>query len=308
MIISDKLRTYSVTAVWLTVRPVLELFKLRVAALLTFVAIATAFVAAAGVPPIRVLILLTMAGLMGSAGTAALNHYFDRDIDAMMARTRNRPIPSGRVAPNVALVLGLSLTFLSLPVALMVNPLLALFVALGALFYIPIYTLVLKRTTCLNIVVGGAAGSFASLSGWAAVQGHITLTAVLIAALLFFWTPPHFWAFALVHTEAYRNAKVPMLPVVVGQNSTIRWIFWHVLLLVGLSITLGWVGQLGLIYGLAALWGNIQLLKESWTLRRNPSKKQAWRMYKTSSMYLAYLCVGMLLDVLLPILNFRFWI
>ncbi len=306
MILSNKLRTYSGTAVLPTIRAVLELFKLRVAALLTFVAIATAFVAAAGIPPLRALIQLTIAGLMGSAGTATLNHYFDRDIDAMMARTRNRPIPSGRVAPNVALVLGLSLTFLSLPVALMVNPLLALFVTLGALFYIPIYTLLLKRKTWLNIVIGGAAGSFASLSGWAAIQGNINLTAILIAALLFFWTPPHFWAFALVHTDAYRKAKVPMLPVVVGQVPTIRWIFWHALLLVCLSIALGWVGQLGLIYWAAALWGNVQLLKESWTLRRNPSKKQAWCMYKTSSMYLAYLCVGMMINVFLPIFNFGF--
>ncbi len=306
--LSNKLRTYSGTAILPTIRAVLELFKLRVAALLTFVAIATAFVAAAGVPPIRPLILLTIAGLMGSAGTATLNHYFDRDIDALMARTRNRPIPSGRVAPNVALILGVSLTFLSLPVALMVNPLLALFVALGALFYIPIYTLFLDRTSWLNIVIGGAAGSFASLSGWAAVHGHINLTAVLIAALLFFWTPPHFWAFAMVHTEAYRHAKVPMLPVVVGQAPTIRWIFLHALLLVGLSIALGWVAQLGLIYWVAAIWGNIQLLKDSFILRQNPSKKQAWRMYKTSSMYLAYLCVGMMIDVLLPIFNFGFWV
>lgn len=298
MISNITTRIYSATTVWETIRVLLELFKLRVAVLLTFVAITTAFVAAGGAPPLDILALLTLAGMLGASGSATLNHYFDRDIDAMMARTRNRPIPSGRVAPGVALTLGLSLTFLSLPVALWVNPLLALFVALGALFYIPIYTLVLKRTTWLNIVIGGAAGSFASLSGWAAVQGELTTVAWLIAALLFFWTPPHFWAFALVHAEAYRKANVPMLPVVVGQAPTIRWIFWHALLLIVLSMGLGWAGKLGLIYWLATLVGNSQLLKESWKLWRSPSKKQAWRMYKTSSIYLAYLCLGMLVDVI----------
>lgn len=285
-------------SLWLSIRALLELFKLRVAALLTFVAVATAFVAAGGMPSVTVLFWLMLAGMMGAGGSAALNHYFDRDIDAMMARTRNRPIPSGRVAPGVALALGLSLTFLSLPVALMVNPLLALFVALGALFYIPIYTLALKRTTWLNIVIGGAAGSFASLSGWAAVQGTLTPTAWLIAALLFFWTPPHFWAFALVHTDAYRKANVPMLPVIVGQAPTIRWIFWHALLLIALSVGLGRIAGLGPIYWLAALAGNAQLFRASWKLRFSPSKEHAWRMYKTSSMYLGYLCLGMLVDVI----------
>lgn len=291
--------SYLRTAIWPTLRALLELLKLRVAALLTFVAVATAFVAAEGAPPLDVLGWLMLAGILGAGGSAALNHYFDRDIDALMSRTRNRPIPSGRVAPGVALALGLSLTFLSLPVALMVNPLLALFVMLGALFYIPIYTLILKRTTWLNIVIGGAAGSFASLSGWAAVQGQLSPTGWLIAALLFFWTPPHFWAFALVHTEAYRKANVPMLPVVVGQAPTIRWIFWHALLLVTLSVGLGGVGQLGLIYWLAAVVGNFQLVRGSWRLWRTPSNEQAWRMYKTSCLYLGYLCLGMLVDVII---------
>lgn len=283
-------------AIWATTRTLMELLKLRVAALLTFVAIAAAFVAANGAPALSALLWLTLAGLMSAGGSAALNHYFDRDIDAIMPRTRNRPIPSGRVAPGVALVLGLSLTFLSLPVALMVNPLLALFVALGALFYIPIYTLILKRCTWLNIVVGGAAGSFAALAGWAAVQGQLTPVAWLIAALLFFWTPPHFWAFALVHADAYRKANVPMLPVVVGEAPTIRWIFWHALLLVALSVGLGWVAGLGFVYWLAALAGDGLLLKAAWRLWRTPSTEHAWQMYKTSSMYLAYLCVGMLVD------------
>lgn len=298
MMISNKARMYSAASVWPTVRALLELLKLRVAMLLTFVAVATAFVAAGGTPSLRVLTLLILAGMLGAGGSAALNHYFDRDIDALMARTRNRPIPSGRVAPGAALALGLSLTFLSLPVALLVNPLLALFVALGALFYIPIYTLALKRTTWLNIVIGGAAGSFASLSGWAAVQGEVTPTAWLIAALLFFWTPPHFWAFALIHADAYRKANVPMLPVIVGQAPTIRWIFWHVLLLVALSVGLGWAAGLGPIYWLAALAGNVQLIWASWQLRFSPSNENAWRMYKTSSMYLGYLCLGMLVDVI----------
>jgi protoheme IX farnesyltransferase len=170
------------------------------------------------------------------------------------------------------------------------------FVALGAIFYIPIYTLILKRRTWLNIVVGGAAGSFASLSGWAAVQGQLTPSAWLIAALLFFWTPPHFWAFALVHTDAYRKANVPMLPVVVGEAPTIRWIFWHALLLVALSMGVGWVAGLGLSYWLAALLGDGLLLKASWRLWRTPSTNHAWQMYKTSCAYLAYLCLGMLVD------------
>lgn len=291
--------SYLRTAIWPAVQTLLELLKIRVAVLLTFVAVATAFVAAGGVPALDILAWLTLAGLLGAGGSATLNHYFDRDIDALMPRTRNRPIPSGRVAPGAALALGLSLTFLSLPVALVVNPLLALFVALGALFYIPIYTLILKRTTWLNIVIGGAAGGFASLSGWAAVQGQLTPTAWLIAAILFFWTPPHFWAFALVHTEAYRKANVPMLPVVFGRAPTVRWICWHVLLLAALSAGLGWAGALGPIYGLAALAGNARLLKAGWRLWRAPSNEQAWRMYKTSCLYLGYLCLGMVVDTLL---------
>ena len=286
-------------SIWLTLQPLLALCKIRVSILLTFVAVATAFVAADGLPAGSALSGLVLAGLLAASGSAALNHYFDRDIDALMPRTRNRPIPSGSVAPGVALALGVSLTFLSLPVALLVNPLLALFVTLGALFYIPIYTLILKRTTWLNIVVGGAAGSFASLSGWAAVQGQLTPTAWLIAALLFFWTPPHFWAFALVHVEAYRKANVPMLPVVVGQAPTIRWIFWHALLLIVLSVGLGIAGQMGFIYWVAALIGNALLFSRSWRLWRNPSNEHAWRMYKTSCMYLGYLCLGMLVDVII---------
>lgn len=290
---------YLKTVVWPVARTVMELFKLRVAALLTFVAIATAFVAAEGRPPLGALGVLALAGLLSASGSAALNHYFDRDIDAVMPRTRNRPIPSGRVAPGVALALGLSLVFLSLPVALTLNPWLALFVALGATFYIPVYTLILKRRTWLNIVIGGAAGSFASLAGWAAIHQQVTPAGWLIAALLFCWTPPHFWAFALVHADAYRKANVPMLPVVVGQAPTIRWIFWHALFLALLSAGLGGVARLGPIYGLAALAGNAQLIRESWRLRRVPSSGQAWRMYKTSSMYLGYLCLGMLIDTII---------
>ena len=201
--------------------------------LLLITEVATMFIAARGIPSLALLFWAALGGALASGGSGAINCWYDRDIDRVMARTCSRPLPSGRILPWQALTFGVSLIAASVVVfSLAVNTLAAALALAGALFYVFIYTMLLKRRTPLNIVIGGAAGAFPPLVGWAAVQGNIGWPAFVLFALVFLWTPPHFWSLALLLRRDYRNASVPMLPGIIGTARTHRRILLYLVALI----------------------------------------------------------------------------
>jgi protoheme IX farnesyltransferase len=243
---------------------------------------------------------LSMLGLaLACGGASALNHYLDRDIDPLMGeRTKARPVAAGRVAPSYALEFGLALSAASFTLlAATVNLLAALLALAGNLFYVLVYTRYLKRRTVQNIVIGGAAGAVPPLVGYAAGSGNLTVTALLLFAIVFVWTPPHFWALALLLKEQYAAAEVPMLPVVRGDRETIRQILWYTALLVAVTLVPVALGEFGLVYALGALalggwFGRLAL-----RLRAQPSRRNAAVLFHYSLLYLALLFVLMALDL-----------
>ena len=238
-----------------------------------------------------------------AGGANAINMWFDRDIDTRMARTRLRPIPSGRVSAGFGLAFGVSLGLAAFAVFwYRVNPLSAWLALGGLLFYVFVYTIWLKRTSPQNIVIGGAAGAFPPLVGWAAMTGRLDLAAVYLFAIIFYWTPPHFWALALVKQADYARAGIPMMPVVRGEARTKYEMLVYTLLLLPLTIMPTLFGALGLFYGVAAvllgarlLWYCIRLLRE------RSVTPVAWQMYRYSLLYLALLFVAMGIDRALPV-------
>jgi len=244
--------------------------------------------------------LAAMAGLaLACGGASALNHVLDRDIDPLMGtRTKQRPVASGRVAPSRALEFGLALSAFSFVLlAATVNLLTATLALLGNLFYVLVYTRWLKRTTPQNIVIGGAAGAVPPLVGWAAGTGHVGVAAWLLFAIVFVWTPPHFWALALLIKDNYANARVPMLPVVRGERETARQIVLYSLLLVAVTLTPWMWGSAGLAYVAAALalGGVFVWLAER--LRRDTTPRRAMLLFHYSLLYLALLFAALALDV-----------
>jgi protoheme IX farnesyltransferase len=234
-----------------------------------------------------------------AGGANAIHMWFDRDIDVVMSRTKARPVAMGRLAPAAALAFGLGLGALSFAIFWkFVNPLSAWLALAGLLFYVFVYTLWLKRSTPQNIVIGGAAGAFPPLVGWAAVTGQIDLAALYLFAIIFYWTPPHFWALALIKKDDYARAGVPMMPVVQGPRRTKVQMLAYTIMLVPLTI-LPWLsGTQGALYAITAvllgarlLWYCLQLLKQSET-----TTPLAWKMYKYSLAYLALLFVAMGVD------------
>ena len=275
-----------------------SLAKPRITVLLVFVALASAVVAGGGrIFPDRV-ILLVVIGALACAGSALLNNYFDQDIDAVMERTQSRPLPVGKVDAIAVYIVGLALLGLSLAMSLRLSYLVALFVGSGALVYVVVYTLWLKRHSPLNIVIGGAAGSCAALAGWFSVSSQWSLAPLLIALLLFLWTPAHFWSFALVHRESYRKANISMLPVVVGEKETAVYIMVSGGFLMLISLLLYLTGPLKEIYlaGAVSLAG--LFLFSSVQLWRQTRRERAWSNYKLSGVYLFGLFMAILLDVL----------
>ena len=237
----------------------LALLKPRVMSLVVFTG-AVGLVIAPGTihPVIAAVAVLCIA--VGAGGSAAINMWYDRDIDAVMTRTRARPIPAGRVEPGAALGLGIVLSAASTALmGLAVNWVAAGLLAFTIFFYVVIYTMWLKRRTPQNIVIGGAAGAFPPMIGWAAVTGGIDPTSIALFGIIFLWTPPHFWALALVRSADYEAAKVPMLPVVAGERSTRRWIVAYALLLVPVSLSPCATGAAGAVYGIGALVAGVVL-------------------------------------------------
>ena len=278
-----------------------QLTKPRIIPLLLITTAAGMWMASEGrVDPFLLLVTL-VGGTLAAASAQVLNCIYDRDIDYDMERTRHRPIPSGKVQPRDALLFAIALGFLSFTLLTVFANLLAALLAMsGIVFYMAIYTHLLKRHTPQNIVIGGAAGAIPALVGWAAVTGELSWTAWLLFAIVFLWTPPHFWALALMIRDDYAKVGIPMLPVVAGEESTTRQIWIYTLLVVPASLLLIYpLGTSGVIYGAIALWLGIIFLQKAWQLLQAPKDKQVARsMFKYSILYMMLLCTGMVVDSL----------
>jgi protoheme IX farnesyltransferase len=273
------------------------LTKPRIMLLILITAYGAMAYAADGLPPLG-LTVATLVGLgLSSGGASALNHYFDRDIDALMTRTAVRPIPSGRVAPEAAFGFGVGLLAGSMAIlTLDVNALTAGLALGGALFYVIVYTMWLKRRTPQNIVIGGAAGAVPPLVGWAAVTGRVELPAIFMFAIIFYWTPPHFWALSLLAKDDYAKAGIPMLPVVRGERETARQILLYTVLLVGVTV-LPWVaGSFGNVYMAAAGALGAGFLYLTVQLVRDTSRPMARHVFVYSLAYLALLFAAIGID------------
>ncbi len=271
------------------------LTKPKVQSLLLLTTATTMYVAADPTPS-RVL-LTCLGGYLSAGGAGAINHYWDRDIDAQMTRTANRPVPSGRVSPRAALIFGAILALLSvLLLATTVNVLAAALSMCGFVGYVGIYTIWLKRRTAQNIVIGGAAGAVPPLVGWAAATGHLSWTPVLLFAIVFYWTPPHFWALSLLMKDEYAKVKVPMLPVVRGEPETRRQILIYSILLYAVTQLPFCSGGLGTFYLGSSMALGIAFVYAAVRLYRRADRRSALTLYLFSLAYLALLFASMVVD------------
>ena len=278
-----------------------QLTKPRIIPLLLITTSGSMWIAAKGqVDPLLLLVTLT-GGTLAAASAQTINCVYDRDIDYDMERTRNRPIPSGRVQPRDALIFALALAIFSFTILAVYANLLAAILALsGIVFYVLIYTHLLKRHSTQNIVIGGAAGAIPALVGWAAVTGSLSWAAWLIFAIVFLWTPPHFWALALMIREDYAKVGIPMLPVIAGAKATVWQIWWYTLITVFASVLLVYpLHESGALYaGIAIALGSI-FVRKAWQLLQNPEDKPTAKgLFLYSISYMMLLCLGMVVDSL----------
>jgi heme o synthase len=272
-----------------------EMTKPKVQSLLLFTTVTTMYVA--GDPSLGLVALTCLGGALSAGGAGAINHYLDRDLDRLMTRTADRPVASGRVAPGAALWYGIALgaaAFVLL--ASTVNLLAAALSLSGLLGYVFVYTLWLKRSTPQNIVIGGAAGAAPPLVAWAAVTGELSGTAFYLFAIVFFWTPPHFWALSLLMKDEYARAGVPMLPVVRGERETRRQILLYTILLYAVSQLPFCAGAFGVPYLIASVGLGALFIYGAWRLTKNADRRTALRLYLYSLAYLAALFAAMALD------------
>jgi protoheme IX farnesyltransferase len=282
-------------AAWRAAADYLELTKPKVQSLLLLTTVATMEIA--GHPPAWKIALTCVGGYMSAGGAGAVNHYCDRDIDARMKRTARRPVPAGRIAPGAALAFGLALAAGSFALmTLTLNPLAASLALAGFACYVGVYTMWLKRRTPQNIVIGGAAGAVPPLVGWAAARGSLSWTAVYLFAIVFYWTPPHFWALSLLMREQYAKASVPMLPVVRGERETRRQILLYTLLLYAVSQLPFCAGAFGGIYLIASVVLGLGFIGGAALLYRRADRRSALRLYLFSLAYLALLFGAMVAD------------
>ena len=247
----------------LGLKEIIEISKPRIVVLLVITAVTSMYAASKLVGPELDnwgLIHIIIAGSLASAGSSALNHYYDRDIDPLMKRTSTRPIPSGRIKSNHVLIYGLAVSVISVIYgALALNYLSAFFIALGIFFYVIIYTVWLKRLNSSNIVIGGFAGSAAAMAGWSAATGSMDILGFLVGFLVFVWTPSHFWCLAMKMKDEYTEAKVPMLPVLIGMQKTSKYILGNTLILLPYSLMLYAFGM-GLVYTVIAAVAGLSLI------------------------------------------------
>tara|TARA_B100000745_G_scaffold281573_1_gene214345 strand:+ start:1158 stop:2051 length:894 start_codon:yes stop_codon:yes gene_type:complete len=283
----------------LGLKEILEISKPRIVVLLVITAVTSMYAASKLVGPELDnlgLLHIIIAGGLASAGSSALNHYYDRDIDPLMKRTSTRPIPSGRIKPNSVLIYGLSVSIISVVYgALTLNYVSAFFIALGIFFYVIVYTVWLKRLNSSNIVIGGFAGSAASMAGWSAATGSLDILGFLIGFLVFVWTPSHFWCLAMKMKDEYAQAKIPMLPVLIGMQKTSTYILINTLILLPYSLLLYAFGM-GLVYtGIAAAAGGLMLIYH-YRLTKVPTSEFAWKAYKVTAPYLTIIFLAVALD------------
>jgi protoheme IX farnesyltransferase len=274
------------------VRDYVTLTKPTVQSLLLLTTVTTMYVA--GNPSLRLILLTCLGGALSAGGAGAINHAIDRDIDRMMKRTADRPVASGRVSPAAAIAFGITLAALSfLILATQVNVLAASLSLSGFFGYVFVYTLWLKRTTPQNIVIGGAAGAVPPLVAWAAMTGGLSGMAFYLFAIVFFWTPPHFWALSILMKDDYAAARIPMLPVVAGEDETRRQIMLYTVLLYAVTQLPFCAGGLGVAYLVPSMLLGAGFIGFSYMLLRTKSRKWALRTYLFSLLYLALLFVSM---------------
>ncbi len=280
-------------------KEIVEVSKPRIIVLLVITAVTSMYAASKLVGPELDnlgLLHIIVAGALASAGSSALNHYYDRDIDPKMKRTSQRPIPSGRIAASQVLVYGLAVSAISVIYGYFaLNAVAAFFIALGIFSYVIIYTAWLKRLNSSNIVIGGIAGSAAAWAGWSAATGSMDLLGFLIGFLVFVWTPSHFWCLAMKIKDEYAEAKVPMLPVVIGMQRTSKYILANTLILLPYSLMISAFGM-GLVYTIIAAASGGLMLAYHYKLTKNPTSEFAWKAYKVTAPYLTIIFVAVALD------------
>jgi heme o synthase len=282
-----------------TVRAYVSLTKPRIIELLLVTTVPTMVLAARGLPSIWLIVATLVGGTMAAGGANAINMYVDRDIDAVMHRTSKRPLVTGAITPQAALVFAVALegaAFVEL--ALLVNLLSAVLAVAATLFYVFVYTLWLKRTSTQNIVIGGAAGAMPVLIGWAAVRDSLALAPVMLFLVIFVWTPPHFWALAIRYRDDYSAAEVPMLPSVMSLEATARRIIAYTVVLWATSLAFGAVAGVGVIYWAAALVLGAVFLAGAVGLYREPTEARAMRLFGWSITYLTLLFAAIAVDQL----------
>ncbi len=274
----------------------IALLKPRVMSLVVFTGIVGMVLAPGALHPVLAIVaILCIAVGAGAAG--AINMWYDRDIDALMSRTKNRPIPAGRVPPDIALGFGITLAVASVAImALAVNGVAAGLLAFTIFFYIVVYSMGLKRRTPQNIVIGGAAGAFPPMIGWAAVSGDITIASIILFAIIFLWTPPHFWALALYKKGDYDKASVPMLPVVAGREVTAWQMLIYTAALLPVTLLPCVIGLSGMVYGVGALALGLLFLASAINVIRDQSERSARRMFPFSILYLFLVFILLLVD------------
>ncbi|MDP2712812.1 MAG: heme o synthase [Solirubrobacteraceae bacterium] len=273
-----------------------QLTKPKVQSLLLLTTVCSMLIA--GDPSFGLIVLTVVGGYLSAGGAGAVNHYYDRDIDALMPRTANRPVPAGRVAPRAALLYGVVLAALSFVLLATTVNLLAASLALSGFFgYVFVYTIWLKRRTPQNIVIGGAAGAIPPLVGWAAVTGTLGGMPLYLFAIVFFWTPPHFWALSLLMKDEYGRVGVPMLPVVRGEHETRKQILLYAFLLYAVTQLPFCAGGLGTVYLVCSLVLGAMFIGGAYVLLKRADRRSALRLYLFSLAYLALLFAAMVLDV-----------
>ena len=285
------------------IKEIIEISKPRIVVLLVITAVTSMYAASklvSGSPQLEYLdyLHIVVAGALASAGSSALNHYYDRDIDPKMSRTSGRPIPSGRMNASNVLLYGLIVSCISVIYGFFaLNAVSAFFIAVGIFSYVIIYTVWLKRRNTSNIVIGGIAGSAAAWAGWAAATGSMDLLGFLVGFLVFVWTPSHFWCLAMKIKDEYAQAEVPMLPVVIGMQKTSKFILGNTLILIPYSLILILIPDgLGIVYAvIAAVSGGLMLVYH-YKLTKTPTSEFAWKAYKVTAPYLTIIFVAVALD------------
>ena len=285
------------------INEIIEISKPRIVVLLVITAVTSMYAASklvTGASQLDYLdyLHIIVAGALASAGSSALNHYYDKDIDPKMSRTSSRPIPSGRMAASNVLIYGLAVSCISVIYGFFaLNAISAFFIAVGIFSYVIIYTVWLKRRNTSNIVIGGIAGSAAAWAGWAAATGSMDLLGFLVGFLVFVWTPSHFWCLAMKIKDEYAQAEVPMLPVVIGMQKTSKFILGNTLILIPFSLVLVMIPDgLGLVYAIIASVSGGLMLVYHYKLTKTPTSEFAWKAYKVTAPYLTIIFVAVALD------------